>query len=127
MRKSDLAKLADPTNFASAVTANRPKRRKGHAHAKPITTERRDSYGGHEIVIRTTYEISIDSEAVGGHVGVGNDGRVHYHPLPNYSFTSAVEMARQLIDSFPEDFPEAPAAGAQDYRLHVHEHRDEHD
>lgn len=127
MRKSDLAKLADPGRFVSSVKANRPKRRRGHAHAKPITTERRDSYRGHEIVICTTYEISIDGEAVGGHVGVGNDGRVHYHPLPNYSFGSAVEMARQLIDSFPEDFLDTPAPRAEDYGLHVHDHQDEHD
>ena len=46
----------------------------------------------------------IDGQPVKGHVDVSNDGMVQYHPLPNYSFMSSVEMVRTLIDTFPDDF-----------------------
>lgn len=61
-------------------------------------------YQGHRIVVRTRYEIEVDSKMVMGHVSVTNDGNVHYHPVPNLSFPSAVEMVEKLIDIFPEDF-----------------------
>ncbi len=59
----------------------------------------------------------MDGRAIAGHLGVGNDGRVHYHPLPNYSFPSAVDLVRELIDSFPEEFDKprrAPRGGRHD-------------
>ena len=36
------------------------------------------------------------------------------HGLPNYSFPSTVDLVRELIDSFPEDFP--PHSGDNDPR-----------
>ncbi|MGH3997455.1 MAG: tyrosinase family protein [Pseudonocardiaceae bacterium] len=39
-----------------------------------------------------------------GHMGVANDGQVHYHPVPNLGFSSAVDLVKQLIDIFPDDF-----------------------
>jgi len=35
---------------------------------------------------------------------VSRSGDVHTHALPNYSFTSAIDLARQLIDSFPAQY-----------------------
>jgi hypothetical protein len=65
---------------------------------------READYKGHHIVIRTTYQIEVDGKSVTGHMGVTNDGRVHYHPIPNISFASALDMVRELIDVFPDDF-----------------------
>ncbi len=62
------------------------------------------TYKGHHIVVRTTYSIEVDGNAITGHVGVTNDGQVHYHAIPNISFASAVEMAEKLVDAFPDDF-----------------------
>ena len=73
----------------------------GHAGMESV---REAKYQGHSIVVRTHYEIEVDGKKLTGHVGVTNDGQVHYHPVPNLSFASAVEMVEKLIDIFPEDF-----------------------
>jgi hypothetical protein len=75
-----------------------------HTHHGPMRTVREDEYHGHQIVVKTTYEIEVDGRPVTGHLGVANDGRVHYHPTPNLSFASAVDLVRSLIDTFPDDF-----------------------
>lgn len=53
----------------------------------------------------------VDDKPVTGHLGVTNDGRVHYHAIPNTSFASAVKLVQQLIDAFPEDFPDPGIGG----------------
>lgn len=65
---------------------------------------REATYRGHRIVVRTSYHIQVDGVAIEGHLGVTNDGQVHYHPVPNLSFGSAVDLVKQLIDIFPDDF-----------------------
>jgi hypothetical protein len=71
-------------------------------------TTREDDYKGHHIVIRTRYNITVDGQAVTGHMILTNSGQVQYHGLPNYSFDSAVGLVRALIDQFPEDFEKKP-------------------
>jgi hypothetical protein len=34
---------------------------------------------------------------------------VHYHTLPNVSYGSAIDLLKQLIDAFLDDFGAAPA------------------
>jgi hypothetical protein len=65
---------------------------------------REAEYNGHQIVIRTTYQIEVDGKPISGHLAVTNDGQVHYHPIPNLSFASAIDLVKQLIDVFPDDF-----------------------
>jgi hypothetical protein len=74
-----------------------------HSHQMSETI-RQAEYKGHHIVLRTTYELEIDGKPVLGHLQVDDAGRVHYHPVPNLSFASALDMAKQLIDVFPDDF-----------------------
>lgn len=74
-----------------------------HSHQMSETI-RQAEYKGHHIVLRTTYELEIDGKPVVGHLQVDDAGRVHYHPVPNLSFASALDMAKQLIDVFPDDF-----------------------
>ncbi len=110
MDKSELARAGDPDVFVPYLRENPPPLpTPGHDHG-PIQTVRRDTYRGHEIVVRTTYEIEVDGRPLRGHLGVHNDGSVHYHPLPNHSFDSALELVRQVIDSFPENFGRGPRA-----------------
>lgn len=75
----------------------------GHQH-KTSETIREAHYEGRHIVVRTTYQIEVDGTPVTGHMGVTDDGKVHYHPVPNMSFASALDMVKQLIDVFPDDF-----------------------
>ncbi|HTJ54869.1 MAG TPA: hypothetical protein VL380_05585 [Nitrosospira sp.] len=74
-----------------------------HQHPTSETIREAD-YEGHHIVIRTTYQIEVDGKPVTGHMGVTDDGKVHYHPVPNISFASALDMVKQLINIFPDDF-----------------------
>lgn len=75
----------------------------GH-HAAASETIREADYEGHHIVVRTTYRIEVDGMPVTGHMGVTDDGNVHYHPIPNMSFASALDMVKRLIDVFPDEF-----------------------
>lgn len=86
------------------------------------TSVREADYKGHHIVIRTTYEITVDDIAVRGHMGVDNDGQVHYHPVPNASFASAVDLVRHLIDTFPDDFKARKRSGGASHDGHEDDH-----
>src|SRR5258708_3009461 len=65
---------------------------------------REDDYKGHHVIVRTRYDITIDGQVVTGHIMLTNLGQVQYHGLPNHSFHSPVELARPLIDNFPQGF-----------------------
>jgi hypothetical protein len=67
-------------------------------HGK-MESVRQADYRGHHIVIRTRYQIEVDGRMLMGHMGVTNDGQVHYHPVPNLSFASAVDLVKRLIGS----------------------------
>jgi len=61
-------------------------------------------YKGHKIIIHTQYQIKIDGKAFSGHIYVDNRGKVSAHALPNYSFLSAVDLVKKIIDEFPDNF-----------------------
>ncbi len=78
----------------------------GHAeHDKgPFQSVREIEYNGHKITIRTQYEIRVDGKALGGHIYVDNTGKVSTHALPAYSFASAVDLVKKMVDTFPDNF-----------------------
>ena len=78
----------------------------GHAeHDKgPFQSVREAEHKGHKIAIYTQYEIKVDGEPFTGHVYVDNTGKVSTHALPAYSFVSAVDLVKKIIDEFPDDF-----------------------
>lgn len=65
---------------------------------------REAEYKGHQILIRTTYQVQVDGKPIMGHFGVGDNGQVHYHAVPNIAFNSAVDLVKTLIDVFSDDF-----------------------
>lgn len=81
----------------------------GHAehHKMPLESVREVEYNGHRIIIRTQYKIEVDGKSLTGHVYVDNSGRVSTHAMPNYSFTSTVDLVKKLIDAFPANFAKA--------------------
>jgi hypothetical protein len=105
MREDAANRIEDVRTRIADVERNRP-RDGGHdpGHEREVESVREDDYRGHHIVVRTRYRIEVDGRPVTGHLGVTNDGRVHYHAVPNLSFTSAVDLVRRLIDAFPDDF-----------------------
>lgn len=58
------------------------------------------SVDGHEVRIETTYRITVDGQPFVGHLEVLDDGRVHYHGLPNYAVTSMVDLMRLVVEHF---------------------------
>ena len=105
-------KQATSKSIASYVKKNAEHVRKAqkHRHQK-IESVRQADYKDHHIVVRTRYEIEVDGRVLMGHVGVTNDGQVHYHPVPNLSFASAVDLVKQLIEIFPNDFSKNGSGG----------------
>src|SRR5215472_13047583 len=81
-----------------------------HAHHAPESIRQAD-YKGHRIVIGTTYRIEVDGKPIGGHFIVTDAGEVQCHAMPNYSFTSAIDLVKSMIEVFPDDFPEGGQGG----------------
>lgn len=103
-----LKKTGGPKTLARYLKRRQPKEQDdgGHgAHHGANVSVRTTIHKGHEIEVRTTYEIMVDGKPLEGHMGVGDDGRVHYHPIPNYSSGSMLDLIRSVIDAFPEDYP----------------------
>ena len=61
---------------------------------------------GKHIVVKTHYEITVDGEPLGAHLGVSDDGSVHYHGLPNYAFSSMMDLVRKVIDASDVELPD---------------------
>jgi len=103
--------LSRPTaaSIASAVKKHAPAVRKSQRSMHHMSASVREAdYQGHHIVIRTTYDIRVDGVPLMGHLGVTNDGQVHYHAVPNLSFASAIDTVKRVIDVFPDDFAGPP-------------------
>ena len=113
-------KTPTPESIAAHVKSHAARARKAQQmqHEDSVVT-REDEYKGHHIVVRTHYEVEVDGKPLTGHLGVSDSGLVHYHPIPNVSYESALEMIRKIIDVYPDDF--APGGGHED---HTHEHPD---
>jgi|SRR5829696_3550449 len=117
MKREELSLGAAPDAIVQRLAEGRaqlPAQGHGPGHGGgQMESVREATYRGHHIVVRTTYQLEVDGMPIVGHMGVTNDGQVHYHAVPNLGFTSAVDLVKQLIDTFPDDFE----AGG-----HSHEH-----
>lgn len=114
MGNDELGLTSDPEVLVQRVAEHEDELRhlsQAH-HSGPIESVRETTHRGHRIVVRTTYSITVDGTPIEGHLGVTNDGHVHYHAIPNLSFASALEMVEKVIDTFPEDFADAGAGDA---------------
>ena|SRR5436309_1174958 len=96
--------------------AEQVKRAQKHRHGE-MDSVREADYAGHHIVVRTRYQVEVDGHMLMGHMGVTNDGQVHYHPVPNLAFSSAVDLVKRLIDIFPDDFTKKGRGGMGGMRM----------
>ena len=103
MNPDTLARAAHPSAL-SLYLSQQAMSMHHHEHGAPVESVREAEHDGHHMVIRTTYRVEIDGHAVDLPLGVDNDGHVHCHSLPNYQFNSAIDMVKQVLDSFPGDF-----------------------
>ena len=70
-----------------------------HGHRDSFTTVRLATYRDKKIRVETTYKITINEEPVTTHTTVLDDGSVHCHSFPNYSFPTAMDLARKIVDA----------------------------
>ena len=112
--------IASPTPQSIAAyvrkNAEQVKRAQKHRHGE-MDSVREADYAGHHIVVRTRYQVEVDGHMLMGHMGVTNDGQVHYHPVPNLAFSSAVDLVKRLIDIFPDDFAKKGRGGMGGMRM----------
>lgn len=111
MDPEDLASSADPAVLGGYL-ASLPSM--PHPHGGSSESLRQETYQGHQIVIRTTYEITVDERPLHIPVSVSNDGTVDCHSLPTYSSPSAIDLVKHLIDYFPDSFPRESSSGHQE-------------
>ena len=90
-------KIASPIYGAAKIQVEG--RQAQPAHKTSFRTTRSAVHRGKVIKIHTTYRIEVDGTPLSVHVTVDNDGTVHCHGLPNYSFGSAVDMVRALVEA----------------------------
>jgi hypothetical protein len=109
--QNQLTEAAAPNTLAGYLARLPQPHHPGHSPDGSIETVREDEYAGHSIVVRTTYHIEVDGRTLQTPLTLGNDGQLHCHALPNYQFTSAIDLVKSLIENFPEDFPQEPASG----------------
>lgn len=102
MDRDELERAASPEQVGAALEQYRESLGRLHdMHEHPTESVREVSYKGHDIRIVTTYEISVDGAPVSGHLLVSNEGRIHYHAIPNQEFDSAVDVVKRIIDLSP--------------------------
>jgi hypothetical protein len=103
---SDLVAAAEPEAVRAALAANADElvRAAGPHHGDALASMRRATHNGHDIVVRTSYQITVDGRPFDVHVIVDNGGRVYYHGLPTRDFASVIDLVVKAIDTFPEDF-----------------------
>lgn len=106
MDPSELVAAMQPDAVRAALTANAAQiAHAGHPHGGgDLTSVREAEYKGHRILVRTTYEITVDGRPFVVHLTVDNAGRVHYHGLPTRDFASVIGLVEKAIDVFPADF-----------------------
>ena len=100
-----------------------------HAAAEDASTSVREfEYQGHAARIETTYTITIDGQPLLGHVEVLPDGKVHYHPFPQYAPSSAVDVVKAVIDTVWDKppVPDELGEGAEQSAHGPHESHGDH-
>lgn len=109
----DLDAAADPKRLGAYLSLLSAGHEEHLGHGGMAEVVREDDYKGHRILVRTSYRFEVDGRAVAVPIMLDDDGNVHCHSLPNYQFKSATALVRELIDTFPDDFP-PPTGGAAD-------------
>lgn len=125
MEHSEWVAAAQPDAMRASLQANAELiAHAGLAHSMgDMTSVRRADYKGHQIMVRTTYEITVDGAPFDVHLTVDNGGRVHYHGLPTRDFQSVIGLVEKAIDVFPGDFTAGVGGQVEpDPDPHGHEH-----
>ena len=94
------------SNILNPVKPDDTGLKKAQRSKSSFTSIRRTAYRGKSIKVRTTYSFEIDGEPVTVPIMVRDDGRVHCHGIPSYVASSALDLARRLVDTTPASLPD---------------------
>jgi hypothetical protein len=83
------------------------------------------THGGHVGRIITTYRVEVDGQEVHPHLSVDEDGRVFTHALPFVTYASAVELMKDVIAAYADDFARTDNSGHD--HGGGHDHGSDHD
>ena len=127
-RKSPEVITSDAGISQARKTAPALKRllRQPHSGHHGTSSVREADHKGHHIVIKTTYDITVDGKKLKAPLSVSNAGTVEYHATPNVAYASAVDLVRAVIDQFPDEFRSTPPRrddpdhGTHDHGSHDH-------
>jgi len=119
MEYNDLVAASQPDELRAALAEKAEELRHAahHHHGPEGTSVRTATHNGHEIVVKTTYEITVDGRPFPVPLTVDNGGRVHYHGLPTRDFGSTVDLVKKVVDEFPDEFE---GEGEGDHGGHEH-------
>lgn len=118
---SDLVAAAQPEAVRAALASHADElaQAAGQHHGGELDSIRRATHKGHEIVVRTSYQITVDGRPFDVHLSIDNGGRVHYHGLPTRDFASVIDLVAKAIDTFADDF-DGPGGDTDDDDGHDH-------
>ena len=122
MDLNKLLQAADPRNLAKFIQDLPEPSGHGVGHRGSLESTREADHQGRHILIRTTYRIEVDGKLIPIPLMLGNDGQLHCHALPNYRFASAIELVKELIETYPQDFPLTPPSPPNPNGHGGHEH-----
>lgn len=88
------------------------------SHGTQVTSVRSFDHGGKAVEIAATYEVKVNGVARQLHFSVGQDGKVTSHLRPYVAYDSLVDMVKDIIDLYPDDFGPAPQGGHGDHHGH---------
>lgn len=74
-------------------------------HGKHEATSVREiTHNGHNVKIITTYRVEVDGKPAGMHLSVDEDGQVYTHATPFVTYSSAVDLMKEVMDAYPDAF-----------------------
>lgn len=120
MDTNDLRTYSSPDALLAALGDHGDELRHAGTEHHPAAREsvRTMSHRGHEIVVRTSYSITVDGRPFEVQPSVNNAGLVHYHGLPTRNFPSVMDLVTTAIDTFPDDFAGDDTSPAPDEGPH---------
>lgn len=116
LSKAALTKAANPRTLGTYVG----RVTKLHTSHSTHPNIRIAEHSGHHVELETIYRITVDGKRLKIPLMVDPDGQVHCHAVPNYQLSSALDMIKVVIDSFPEAFasPSKPGKGTGGHTGH---------
>ncbi len=102
--QATLKKIFDDPQAQPDFVQDTPQREHSHADDGVAYSVRTAEYKGHDIEVKTMYEIRIDWNPFPGHVRVDDEGNLHCHSIPYATYGSAIDFVKSIIDIYPDSY-----------------------